>query len=89
MKLDSALIVNAIKLKVMEIARGLDCDASGVEADELLPATGLIDSSGLIELITWFENYFDISIPAEDFTVDNLGSMAQMSHYLLRRKSTS
>jgi D-alanine--poly(phosphoribitol) ligase subunit 2 len=88
MMLEYDLIVNAVKLKVMEISRSLDCDASGVEDDELLPATGLIDSSGLLELITWFENFFDLSIPMEDFTIDNLGSMERMSHYLIRRKST-
>ncbi len=86
MMLDSEAVVNAIKLKVIEISRSLGCDASEIDVDEVLPASGVIDSSGLIELITWFENSFDICIPTEDFTIDNLGSMTRMCHYLMRCK---
>lgn len=86
MTLNAASILDAIKLKVIEIARTLDCDASDIGMDEILPATGVIDSAGLMELIAWFEGAFDLRIPTEDFTIDNLGSMTLMSDYLLRRK---
>ena len=86
MTFDFDAIVHVIKLKVIEIARSLDIDASGVQADDILPATGVIDSSGLMELIAWFEGAYDLHIPNEDFTIDNLGSMTQMTHYLLRCK---
>ena len=86
MTLKAANIIDAIQRKVIEIARTLDCDASDVGPEEILPATGVIDSAGLMELIAWFESAFDLRIPTEDFTIDNLGSMALMSQYLLRRK---
>ena len=86
MKLDTDSIIAAIHAKVIEIASAMGCDASDVGPDEIIPATGAIDSAGLLDLIAWFEATFDLSIPTEDFTIDNLGSMTMMANYLLKRK---
>jgi D-alanine--poly(phosphoribitol) ligase subunit 2 len=87
MTLDKDSIITAIKTKVMEIARTLDCDASDLQPDEIIPATGAIDSAGLLELLAWFESKYDLHIASEDFTIDNLGSMEMMANFLLKRKS--
>lgn len=87
MTLDKDSIIAAIKTKVMEIARTLDCDASDLQPDEIIPATGAIDSAGLLELLAWFESTYDLHIASEDFTIDNLGSMEMMSNFLLKRKN--
>lgn len=87
MTLDKDSIIAAIKSKVMEIARTLDCDASDLQPDEIIPATGAIDSAGLLELLAWFESTYDLHIASEDFTIDNLGSMEMMSNFLLKRKN--
>ena len=86
MKLDKESIIASIKGKVMEIAGAMDCDASDLMPDEIIPATGAIDSAGLLDLIAWFEAKYGLSIPTEDFTIDNLGSMTMMANYLLKRK---
>ncbi|MCZ4313808.1 phosphopantetheine-binding protein [Comamonadaceae bacterium G21597-S1] len=86
MKLDKQDIVASIKRKIMEIADQLGCDASELENDEIIPATGLIDSAGLLDLIGWFESTYDFRVAAEDFTIDNLGSMDAMADFLLMRK---
>ena len=86
MTLDRNTILAAIKSKVMEIASALDCDASDLQPEEIIPATGVIDSAGLLELIAWFEVTYDLSIATEDFTIDNLGSMEMMVNFLLKRK---
>lgn len=86
MTLDKESIIAAIKAKVMEIATALDSDASALEPDDFIPATGAVDSAGLLDLIAWFEAKYKLIIPAEDFTIDNLGSMALMANFLLRRK---
>lgn len=87
MNLDPQAIEANIKAKVMAIAETLGSDASDLGSDEVIPATGLIDSAGLLELIAWFEAEYAFSIPAEELTIDNLGTLAAMVGYLLRRKS--
>jgi acyl carrier protein len=86
MNLDTAAIEAAIKAQVMKIADGLGADASDLGNDEVIPATGLIDSAGLLDLIAWFEASYQIKIPTEEFTIDNLGTLAAMAQYLRRRK---
>jgi D-alanine--poly(phosphoribitol) ligase subunit 2 len=86
MKLDKLSIEATIKNKIIEIADTLGCDAKDLQPDEIIPATGLIDSAGLLELIAWYESYYDISIPTSEFTVENLGTLSSMAEYLLQRK---
>ncbi len=86
MTLNKESIIAPIKVKVMEIASTLDCDASDLQPDDIIPVTGAIDSAGLLELIAWFEAKYDLRIATEDFTIDNLGSMEMMANFLLKRK---
>lgn len=86
MALNKDTIIASIKAEVVKIAAGLDSDASDLQPDEIIPATGYIDSAGLLELIAWFEATYALRIPSEDFTIDNLGSLELMAAYLLKRK---
>ena len=89
MNLDKQSIVVAIKQKIMALAKELDCDASDLQPDDIIPATGLIDSAGLLDLIAWFETAYDFRIATQDFTIDNLGSMDAMADFLLKAKGLS
>ena len=86
MNLERSSIQQAIKAKVIELAQVMGSDASDLSFDELIPASGYIDSAGLLELIAWFEAAYALKIPDADLTIDNLGSAAQMADYLLRSK---
>lgn len=86
MSLDKESIIAAIKTEIIRIAETLDCDASDLQPDELIPATGLIDSAGLLDLVAWFEAKFQLRIAPEEFNVDNLGTMDAMAEFLLQRK---
>jgi D-alanine--poly(phosphoribitol) ligase subunit 2 len=86
MDLERDSIIAAIKAEVVRIAARLDGDASDLGSDELIPASGLIDSAGLLELIAWFEGAYDLTVPAADLTVDNLGTMQVMADYVRRSK---
>jgi len=87
MKLDKISIQETIKDKIIEIANTLGCDASNLQPDEVIPATGLIDSSGLLELVAWYESHYDIKIDTAEITIDNLGTLDSMADFLLRRKN--
>ena len=76
----------ALRTKVVELAKALDMDASGVNDDDILPATGLLDSNAILELVVWFETTYDFPIKQEEINIDNLGSINAMADFLLSRK---
>lgn len=76
-----------IKAKIVEIAAQTGDDASELGVDEIIPATGLIDSTGLLELIAWYEKHYAISLAQEEINVDNLGSLTRMAEFVLRKKN--
>jgi D-alanine--poly(phosphoribitol) ligase subunit 2 len=86
MTLDKQAIELAIKSKVIEIAARMGDDASELQSDEIIPATGLIDSAGLLELIAWYEDYYKIRLAQDEITIDNLGTLSSMANFALRRK---
>ncbi|OQW75560.1 MAG: acyl carrier protein [Proteobacteria bacterium ST_bin11] len=86
MNLNPDEIKAAIRTKVIELAKALDMDASGVTDDDILPATGLLDSGAILELVVWFEASYDFRIKQEDMNIDNLGSINAMTNFLLSSK---
>ena len=86
MNLNRNEIKAALHAKMMELAKALGMDASGVTDDDILPATGLLDSSAILELVVWFEATYDFKIKQEDINIDNLGSINAMADFLLSRK---
>ena len=76
----------ALRAKVMELAKAIDMDASGVADDDVLPATGLLDSNAILELVVWFETTYDFPIKQDEINIDNLGSINAMANFLLSRK---
>lgn len=89
MLLDKDAIVAEIKAKIVEIAAQTGDDASSLEMDEIIPATGLIDSTGLLELIAWYEKHYAIPLAQEEINIDNLGSLTRMAEFVLRKKQAA
>ena len=87
MTLEKSAIEAAIKNKIIAIADGLGSDASDLQADELIPATGYIDSAGLLELIAWYEKEYAIHLAEDEITIDNLGTLDAMANFVLKRKN--
>jgi acyl carrier protein len=86
MNLNRNEIKAALRAKVIELAKALDMDASGVTDDDILPATGFLDSSAILELVVWYEATYDFPIKQEEINIDNLGSINAMADFLLSRK---
>ena len=85
--MDKTEIMNRIREKVIELAQQIGTDASQVGDEEILPATGLLDSAGILELVVWYEAAFDMHLEQEEINIDNLGSIASMADYVLKRKA--
>lgn len=84
MKPATAESKNAIRQKVIEIAKMLGNDARGLKDSDVIPETGLLDSAGIMELIMWYEGNWDLSIAQEDLTIENFGTIDAMAAYLDR-----
>ncbi len=87
MNLDREAVKAAIRSQVIELARALGMDASGIGDDDIIPATGLLDSTAVIQLVVWYEQTYDLPLKQEEINVDNLGSINAMTEFLLSRKA--
>lgn len=87
MTLDRDAIKSTIRDKVIALARDLGVDASGIGDDDIIPATGLLDSTAVLELVVWYEQTWDFPLQQEEINIDNLGSINAMTEFLLARKA--
>ena len=86
MQLDREAIKAAIRAKVIDLARALNIDARALSDADILPATGYLDSTAILELVVWYEQIYDFPLKQEEINIDNLGSIDAMTDFLLSRK---
>ncbi|MCA9900323.1 MAG: acyl carrier protein [Ardenticatenaceae bacterium] len=55
---------------------------SELDESENLLAAGIIDSLGILRLVSFVEERFGIEVPDEDVTIDNFQSVKSMSDYV-------
>lgn len=89
MQLEPQAVAQAIKQQLVEICDALGEDARELGPDESIPASGLIDSAALLELLSWYESHFAITLKPDEITIDNLGTLNLMAAFAIRRKSGS
>jgi D-alanine--poly(phosphoribitol) ligase subunit 2 len=87
MKVEPEAIRIAIRTKVRELGATLGNDASALSDDDLIPATGFLDSAAILELVVWYENEFDMPLQQEEINIDNFGSVNAMVSFLIARTS--
>jgi acyl carrier protein len=56
-----------------------------LEAGDSLMEKGIIDSTGVLELIVFLENTYGIQVEDEDLIPDNLDSIANLACYIERK----
>ncbi|HUH93117.1 MAG TPA: acyl carrier protein [Casimicrobiaceae bacterium] len=86
MQLDRDSVRQAIRAKVIALARALNIDASRLRDDDIIPATGYLDSTAILELVVWYETTYELPLEQEEINIDNLGSIDAMTEFLLHRK---
>ncbi len=57
-----------------------------VEVDTDLLLTGLVDSLGVVQIVSWMEERFSITIEPTDVILDNFQTPQAMLDYLSRRQ---
>jgi acyl carrier protein len=67
-----------------------DVNASELDLEHDLLADGLIDSLGVLKLIAWIEDRFNLAVGDDDLDPDNFRSIAAIDTFIAdSRKSTS
>lgn len=57
----------------------------GLKDDDNLLMTGVVDSVGMMSLVVFIEDTFDLSVPPEDVTIENFLSVNTIEAYLRAR----
>jgi len=73
-----------IHRKIVELAKQLGRKADKLGFDDEIPASGLLDSPALLELIFWYENEFELEVEQHELNLDNFGTVNAMVAYLER-----
>ena len=58
-----------------------------IEAEDDLLGDGLVDSMGIMWLIAFIEEKFEINVPPEDVTIENFRTIKLIDAYLNTRRS--
>jgi acyl carrier protein len=61
-------------------------DPSEIRDDTLLVTTGVIDSTGMLEMIAYLEETFGIAIADHEMTPENLESIDRMVAFVSRKQ---
>jgi acyl carrier protein len=62
-------------------------DAGALEDDGSLLDQGIIDSTGVLELITFLESSFGISVDDAEILAENLDSVSRMASFVQRKQA--
>ncbi len=73
------------KIKNFIIENFLFGNANGLEDNTSFLEEGIIDSTGVLELVTFLEEEFEIQIEDEELVPENLDSINNVSAYLERK----
>jgi acyl carrier protein len=74
-----------IKAKIIDLAARLGNDAAELKDDEIIPASGFLDSAAILEMVVWYDEFFSMQLKQEEINIDNLGSIDAMTDYVLSR----
>jgi acyl carrier protein len=72
----STIILEYIK---KELAVG---SKRNIQMDDDLLSAGIIDSLGVLQLVAFIEDQFDIQMPDEDVVLENFQSVNSLANYL-------
>jgi acyl carrier protein len=64
-------------------------DDSGFDGQESLLDAGILDSTGVMEVVDFLEETFEIAIEPQDLSLENLDSVERLTRFVLRKQRTS
>jgi acyl carrier protein len=84
----SSDLVSTIRTYILENFLFTD-DASAIGLDDSLLENGIVDSTGMMEIITFLESDLDVKVADEDMTPENLDSINRLVSYVQRKRQAT
>ena len=82
--MNPSAVLNKVRAYVIENLLVGDEEA-GFSDDQSFLETGMIDSTGILEVILFLENEFDLEISDEEMVPENLDSVASIGRFVLSK----
>ena len=82
--LDEAQIVEEVRSFISSTML-IDAPGQSIALDESLVQRGVIDSTGVLELVGFLEERYGIRVGDDEITTENLDSLAAIMAYLRRK----
>ncbi len=64
-----------------------DADDSALKNDDSFLEQGVIDSTGVLELVEWLEDEFSIQVEDDELIPENLDSVNLLAAFIARKQS--
>jgi len=64
-----------------------DAEDSALQNDTSFLEHGIIDSTGVLELVDWLEEDFDITVDDEELVPENLDSVNNLAAFIVKKTS--
>jgi acyl carrier protein len=77
--------LNGLSAELIEMIQAEITFGEPVGPDTDLLLTGLVDSIGVVRIVTWMEDHLDIEIDPVDVVLENFQTVALMVDYAQRR----
>jgi acyl carrier protein len=62
-------------------------DDTGLDDSTSFRGEGIVDSTGVLELVAFLEKHFGIQMEGDEYIPDNLDSIEKIAAFVLRKKS--
>lgn len=79
----------ATKIRDFIVANFLFGDAGTLENDTSFLESGIIDSTGILELVTFLEGTYNIQVQPEEMLPENFDSVDKVAQFLVRKRQAA
>ena len=84
LRLDAAQAIEDVRSFICNTML-IDLPSQTIDADESLVQRGVIDSTGVLELVGFLEQRYGISVADDEITTHNLDTLSAIAAYLRRK----
>lgn len=77
---------HAKEIREFVISNFLFGDASALEEDKSFLESGIVDSTGMLELIMFLEGTYGIQVASEEMVPENLDSVHRIVEFLVKKQ---
>ena len=74
-----------IKVRSFVVDNFLFGNANGLEDDTSFLEAGILDSTGVLEMITFLEQHFGVQVHDDELTPENLDSISNIGAFISRK----